>query len=232
MKSRQDYEQEIHELHHVIKEYDDPEVVAKLKNRLRGQLNAWYDHLDITVFVANNEQLPWSAEELGMKTRPMILKKQTGFDQVGDYIFFVNTGMRSFDKCFGGLVVERKTCADLYGTLMNRDHRERLYREIERFQDNPRFNQFRIFTECDILDFLNYRPPNAPDNNPLLDEKIGAIASLSARGAPIFFCGSRPAAAKIYKSMVKQWVIKHYDRVIQGMDVPKIESSTMSEVLA
>lgn len=232
MKTQADYEQEIQDLHQSIQEYDDTEAVAKLKNRLRGQLNAWYDHLDITVFVANNEQLPWSAEELGMKTRPMLLKKQTGFDQVGDYIFFVNTGMRSFDKCFGGLVVERKTCADLYGTLMNRDHRERLYREIDRFQENSRFNQFRIFTECDVMEFLNYRPPTARDDEPLINEKIGAIASLSARGAPIFFCGSRPAAARIYNSMVKQWVIKHYYMVIQGMDLPKVESSAMSEVMA
>jgi ERCC4-type nuclease len=161
----------------------------------------------------------------------MLLKKQTGFEQVGDYVFFVNTGMRPFNECFGGLVVERKTCADLYSTLMNRDHRERLYREIDRFQENPRFNQFQIFTECDVMEFLNYRPPTARDDELLINEKIGAIASLSARGAPIFFCESRPAAVRIYKSMVKQWVIKHYYVVIPGLGLSAVESRTMSEVM-
>lgn len=213
MKSRQDYEQEIKELHQCIREYDDPEVIARLQNRLRGQLNGWYKTLDIHVFVANNEQLPWSEEEIGIQTRAMLPKKDLGFQQTGDYIFFVN-GPKPFDQCFAGLVVERKTCQDLYGTLMNKDHRERLYREISRFESNPRFNQFRIFAECDIMEFLNYRPPTAPDDRPLINEKIGAIASLSARGAPIFFCGSRKAAAKMYKSMVKQWTIRNFERVI------------------
>ncbi|WP_440952051.1 ERCC4 domain-containing protein [Methanococcoides sp. FTZ1] len=231
MKSRQDYEEEITQLHHEIQEYKGTEAEARLQNRLRGQLHGWYDRLDITIFVANNEQLPWSEEEIGLPTRPMLPKKTTTFDQVGDYVFFVN-GSKPFDQCFAGLVVERKTCQDLYGTLMNRDHRERLYREIQRFEDNHRFNQFRIFAECDIMEFLNYRPPNAPDDRPLINEKIGAIASLSARGAPIFFCGSRKAAATIYRSMVKQWVIKNYDKVIPGLDLPKCEPTTMSEVLA
>lgn len=128
-------------------------------------------------------------------------------------------------------MVERKTCADLYSTLMNRDHRELLYREIDRFQENPRFNQFRIFTECDVMEFLNYRPPTARDDEQLIDEEIGAIASLSARGAPIFFCGSRQAAARMYKSMVKPRVIKYYYIVIPGLGLSAVESWTMSEVM-
>lgn len=219
-KNKADYEKEIIELHHNIKEYDGTDAICKLQNRLRGQLNGWYNKLDICVFAANNEQLPWSEEELQMKTRPMLTKQQTTFNQVGDYVFVVN-GPKPLDKCFGGLVVERKTCQDLYGTLMNRDNRERLYREVQRYEDNPRFNQFRIFAECDMMEFLNYRPPTSKDKNPLITEKMGAIASLSARGAPIFFTGSRQAATMMYKSMVKQWILKHYDRVIIGIDTIK-----------
>lgn len=213
--TRIDYEVEIKEIHQCIQEYDIPEVVTKLKDKLNGKLKGWYDKLEVTVFVANNEQLPWNEEDIGLHTRPMLSKSKTTFSQVGDYVFLIDN-KKPFDECFGGLVVERKTCADLYGTLMNRKNRDRLYREIERFESNPRFNQFRIFAECDIMTFLNYRPPTAPDDNPLINEKMGVISSLSARGAPIIFCGSRKAASKMYKFMVKQWILKHYDKVIIG----------------
>lgn len=284
MKNKADYEQEIRELHHVIKEYDDAEAVAKLKNRLRGLLNAWYDLLDITVFIASNEQTPWSAEELGMKTRPMLLKKDIGHDQVGDYQFLVNGPGKLVDR-FGGLLVERKGCTrkngvitscDLHGTLMS-DHRDRFYREIDRFEKDGRFEKMIIITECSLEEFLNFLPERPqickfcqsyhPSNKEIgycppagkivklkdgkdciyYDEKLRTPAQIEGmknakretinslfvrKGVPVYFAGSRQESARVYAGLVRQWVIGNYDRVITGLDLPEIESSTMSEVMA
>ncbi|WP_135612772.1 hypothetical protein [Methanococcoides sp. AM1] len=285
MKSRQDYEQEIIQLHHNIKEYDGTEVVARLKNRLRGQLHGWYDRLNITVFVANNEQTPWTSEELGMKTHPMLLKKDVGHDQVGDYQFLVD-GPGRLSERFGGLLVERKGCTrrkdgtitacDLHGTLMS-DNRDRFYREIERFERDPRFEKMIIVAECTLEEFLDFLPDRPQmckfcqsyhksskevgycpttetivklkggkecqhyDEKPrtpaqiegLRNSKRETINSLYVRsGVSVYFTGSREEAARVYSGLVKQWVIGNYDKVIVGLDLPKCEPSTMSEVLA
>ena len=58
----------------------------------------------------------------------------------------------------GGLVVERKTLDDLYGTLMNKEQRSRLYREIARYEGDKRFNRFMLIAECTYEDFLQYVP--------------------------------------------------------------------------
>ena len=128
----------------------------KLTRQLSNRLGSWQSKLDIIIRVASNEQLPWGDEELGYVTIPMELKKTTGRAQIGDYTFEILNNDQSVTT--GNLVVERKTCADLYSTLMNESNCQRLYREIERYKKDPRFNRMVIIVECDKEEFLTYIP--------------------------------------------------------------------------
>ena len=128
----------------------------KIEDQLSRQLTAWVKKLDFNVRVAQNEQQPWTDEELGLVTIPMEKKAASGYNQTGDYIFEILNDDQSITT--GGLVVERKTLEDLYGTLMNRDQRSRLYREIARYETDPRFNRFHLIAECTYEEFLEYVP--------------------------------------------------------------------------
>ena len=128
----------------------------KIEDQLSRQKTAWVKKLDFNVRVAQNEQQPWTDEELGLVTIPMEKKAASGYNQTGDYIFEILNDDQSITP--GGLVVERKTKEDLYGTLMNREQRSRLYREIARYESDPRFNRFHLIAECTYEEFLEYVP--------------------------------------------------------------------------
>ncbi len=150
-KSITTYEVEIRELHAELIDYPDSKT---LHNRLSARLGKWQAMLEITVLAANNEQKPWTTEEIGLQTKPMHLKSISGFDQVGDYQFFIGGAINQW----GGLLIERKTVEDSYGTLMNREQRSRFYREVLRYEQDDRFNQFHLIAECTYGEFLNYVP--------------------------------------------------------------------------
>jgi len=149
-----DYEKDIIKYHVEIQQIPDyhPSFEKKQK-QLSRQLTAWAAKLNITVQVANNEKLPWGADEIGYPCISMLLKKDSQSRQTGDYVAYLD----DYDQ-FGGLVVERKTLDDIYGTLMNRDRRDRLYREIARADEDTRFNRFHLIAECTYEEFLNYVP--------------------------------------------------------------------------
>ena len=128
----------------------------KTDDKLSRQKTAWVNKLDFNVRVASNEQQPWTDEELGLVTIPMEKKAASGYNQIGDYIFEILNYDQSITT--GGLVVERKTLQDMYGTLMNREQRSRLYREIARYESDPRFNRFHLIAECTYEEFLEYVP--------------------------------------------------------------------------
>ena len=152
MKSAQIYAQEIREIHFELQK--DPGSV-KLEKQLSYRLKEWSARVPIIVRVAKNETKPWSSEELGMSTFSMDKKVNTKYSQVGDYHFEVSLGDRVVT---GGLVVERKEVSDLYGTLLNQNRRERFNREIERFRQDPRFDQMTIMVEGTMREFLDYVP--------------------------------------------------------------------------
>jgi len=154
------------------------------------------------VCVAQNEQLPWTENEIGYPTRPMFLISESGAQQVGDYQFYVNGQI-------GGILVERKTCQDFYGTMFG--NRDRFYREIERFKSDNRFDKMIIFVEGNMLDFLNYTYNN---NSFMLPQKFGVLGSLDARGVEVMWCTNRKIAARLYGVVVKQWCLKNYERII------------------
>lgn len=172
-KTREEYEAEIKKLHHTIQVYGDIPEVEKLKATLNRKLGKWFELLDIYIAVAQNEQIPWTEEELCFKTKPMFLKKDIGIDQTGDYAIFVNGTGKPLQECFSSLLVERKGCTyesdsrggltmvgcDLYQTLMSQKGRDKFYREIERSKADMRFDRMDVVVECTREQFLQFKPP-------------------------------------------------------------------------
>lgn len=206
-KTRADYEFEILSLRDAIR--DDPTNAEEYQHKLDYRISKWIDHSEIIIFGANNEQTPWTDEMIGYPVVPMPTKQSCGFDQVGDYQFAID-GPYDFANCFGPLVVERKSCQDLYGTLFG--DRERFYREITRFEADPRFTQMIVTVECNFTDWVSYNPPGGKGVS--IGHKLAALASLQARGIPVHFAGSPQLAAVFYRYCVRQSIHKNWERWI------------------
>jgi hypothetical protein len=235
-KTREEYEADIRKLHHTIREYGDVPEVEKLKATLNRKLGKWFELLDIYIVVANNEQTPWTSEELGFKTHPMFLKKDTQLQQVGDYQIFVNGTGKSLQECFSSLLVERKGCTyerdekrggvnmigcDIYQTLMNKPGRERFYREVSRFHSDPRFTQMIVICECTYEQFLQFTPKftgrtfNRNHTGASVASRVATINGLFERGVSVRFMGSRKRAIEAYRNMIRLNVIGCYERFIE-----------------
>ncbi len=151
-KTIQDYEAEIIALHND----NSPDSQKKLDYKL----GKWEPLLKKQILVAQNEQQPWTDEEIGISTAPMPTKNLSGHNQVGDYFYEILRDGR--EPITGSLLVERKggECGieDLYGTLMDSRQRERFYREIARFGRDPRFSKMIIMIEGTLDEFLEYVP--------------------------------------------------------------------------
>ena len=216
MKTASDYAEEIKALYPVTTEKD----LQKLNRRV----SSFVKLLDITIFQAQNEQTPWTPDELGYSIRPMLLKEDSGLQQVGDYQAYY-----SCEECSGwiGLLVERKGgkkgCEDLYSTLMNSENCARFYREIDRFKEDKRFTQMVIIAECSFEQFLLYQPifvgkvRNTQHIGASVEARRGKIASLYARGVPVIFAGTRKNAVEVYRALLRQWLIKNYVAIL-GLD--------------
>lgn len=219
-KTIQQYEEEIRTLHKALKEYPDNETI---QSKLNNRVSSWAKLLDITIFAAQNEQLPWTEEDLGYPVRPMLLKDKTGIQQVGDYqAHYSGPGYSGWV----GVLAERKGgkpkgCEDLYSTLLNAENCARFYREISRFREDPRFSQMVVIAECSLNDFLLYTPGftgktrNTDHIGASVEAKRGKIASLYTRGVPVLFAGTRKNAIELYMGLVRQWVRLHYASILK-----------------
>lgn len=214
MKTRQDYEHEMLMLREDV--MHEPEN-TRLQKKLDNKVSDWFDTLDITVFIANNEQLPWDLESVGFQTCPMPTKQGCGMQQVGDYQYWIETPGKDVNDCFGPLLVERKSLEDFYGTMYG--GRDRFKNEIERYKQDKRFNQMLVVIESDITNWRKYKPivSRAYDETRrtatvTVDGKDAAIASLLARGVMPVFAGSRERAPMFYRHLVRQNVIKNWFR--------------------
>lgn len=185
-------------------------------------ISEFVKHLDITIFQAQNEQLPWTSEDLGYDIRPMLLKQKTGIQQVGDYqAYYSGAGVEGYIGLLGERKGGKKGCEDLYSTLINPDNCARFYREIDRFKEDKRFSQMIIIAECSFEQFLLYTPlftgktRNTNHIGASVESRRGKIASLYARGVPVLFCGTRLNAIKTYKALIRQWLIKNIHIVLK-----------------
>jgi len=199
-----------------IKKYyesDDPKLHAKIKY----QVNKWYDFLTPITYAAKNEKKPWSEKELDMAVLPMPRKELLGFQQTGDYITVLSTES-SWKWC--PLMIERKSCEDLYGTFMNSNNRKRFYRELDRFESIEHFNQFIVMAECSLGDFLSYKPKftgnkyNTKFSGASVRSRRATIAALFTKGYPIMFCDTRASAIKMYKYLVRKSVVNNYVKML------------------
>lgn len=165
---------------------------------------------DVKIYVANNEQLPWTDVELGYRTYPMPTMKESGMRQCGDYYATYR------DKVMP-ILVERKSLQDAYGSFVQEKNRARLYAEIVRFQDDPRFEDFVIVVEATEAQFLSYYPWAAvgwhkargslPRFFSSIRKKKGTVVQhLKDRGAKIVFAESRQGAADLFGMIITEHI--------------------------
>ena len=161
---------------------------------------------DIKVYVANNEQKPWTAEEIGFPTFPMETKAASGIRQVGDYYATRNDVVIP-------ILVERKSLQDAYGSFIIEKNRARLYAEIVRYQDDDRFNEFIIVVEATRAQFMAYYPWAAVSWHKTRGslprffgatkkKKVTVLEHLEERGAEIIFADSRQGAASVFSTLI------------------------------
>lgn len=236
-KSKEQYEAEIKTLHNTIKEYGDIPEVDKLKATLNRKLGKWFELLDVWIIVAQNEQQPYTSDDLGFKTRAMFLKSESGLQQVGDYQILINGTGRTLRDCFSSLLMERKGCTfvggkmvgcDLYSTVMNKNGRERFYREIDRYKEDPRFDRMDVYVECTYDQFLGFTPKfnrkkfNRNHNGASVASRVATINKLNDIGISVRFLGSRKRAIEAYVSAVRLNVMGCYERFID-VGVPCVD---------
>ncbi len=212
-KTASDYAAEIREMW--------PATTSEEEEKLSRRISSFVKLLDITIFQAQNEQLPWTSEDLGYNVRPMLLKHKSGIQQVGDYqAYYSGAGVEGWIGFLAERKGGKKGCEDLYSTLMNSENCARFYREIDRFKEDTRFSQMVIIVECSFERFLLYQPPfigktrNTNHIGANAEARRGKIASLYTRGVPVVFAGTRLNAIKTYKALVRQWLIKNIDFVL------------------
>lgn len=213
-KDISEYEAEIKRFHEAVIEYPGTD---SLQSKLKYRLGVWADLLEVTVFVASNEQKPYTSDELGLKVKPMYTKEVSTYNQTGDYQFFIGGHVNQW----GGILIERKTVEDFYGTLMSRDSRDRFYREILRYEADDRFSQLIVIVEGSLQDFIVYSPKfngktyNKNHAGASVASKRGTVAALFAKGVPVLWCGTRREAVQLYPQLIRQWCIKNYKTLLE-----------------
>ncbi len=214
-----------------------PEIEATIRTTpepSNSQLNTWFKHLlkndQIFVLQAQNEQDPIPEDLLGYPIRAMPLKADNGRRQVADYQFKVK-------NTWGSFIVERKSMADLYGTLFSRNYttkekqRDRLYREISRFNEDDRFDKFIIMVEGSLEEFLKYIPLKERHTeseywvkvSKMLNAKKATLNSLQVRpGVQLIFCGSRSDMIEQYRDMIRQWTLQNWKEILGCAEVEQV----------
>jgi len=200
-----------------------------------SQLSKWADLVSITISQSQQEWYPWTEEELGFPVIPMLKKKETKKIkipiQTGDYIAFYSTPS---GEGWVQFVIERKGGKrgksgphDLYGTLSSIENRTNLYEEIQRFKDDSRFEAMYLIAECTYQEYCSYVPEySGRDENGKskrniyhismsVESREATIAGLYIRGCNVIFAGAREKAIKIYKDLIRQWLMKNYVNVLR-----------------
>lgn len=191
-----------------IKKYHQTNEISKVEYQIKKMIEEGY--ITIVCNVDTREQLPYTEFEINIPCN-------TIKNDVGDYNFIIfidqGEGYKTV-RVEAGLVIERKTCQDLYGTLMNRKGRDRFYREIDRAKGMDLF----IFAECSKAEFFAFVPPQKRRKlgywvAKLLNSKRATIAGLEARGVHVCWQGSRKESTLSIRPAAEQWVLKHYEEV-------------------
>lgn len=171
-KTISDYKADVKKLYsevQLLKAYceanpDDLETKKELDKKrgaLKRSAKALAKKCDPFVYVARNEGIPWKSEDMpwsdtgrNVIVKPMPLKKDTKIKQVGDYICYIPELGVYYPK-----VIDRKSWDDMNSTFVDEDNRDRFFREVATFNEDPRFKdipgaKLEIFAECTKYDFL------------------------------------------------------------------------------
>jgi hypothetical protein len=188
--------------------------------KLGYNLSKWVDKICINVHVAANEQKAWTFDMLGYPTVKMPTKAMSGYLQTGDYHIY----LPDYD-IYGGICGERKSIPDAYSTFLTGT--DRFNREITRFQEDVRFEQFIIFVEGSQEEYLVYQPAfrgkqynkqvwaqQAAGTQHKAAHKRGTLNGFHARGAHVVFSGSRERAAADFIDISKKWIKYNYIKIL------------------
>lgn len=168
---------------------------AKNMNRASAM---WANRVPKQVYVANNEQKPYTEEELGLPTLPMPPKNKLGHNQTGDYQIFIPHLNRTI-----GMGWERKTVEDLYSTLVH--NKERFDNECMRALDI--YDYLIIGVECTRERFLKYRPRGQPGAS--IASRVGIITHFEPRykyRVILKWCGNRQNACRELVTQGTLWL--------------------------
>lgn len=222
-----------------------------LKSQLYNQLKVWADLVDITIFQSPEEHYPWEEKDLGHPVRKMLTKAEISIEQTADYqAYYQGVGYAGWVP----FIVERKGGKeakkgqgipnDVYATLSSAHSRETFYKEIKRFKADTRFTQMYLIAECSYEDYIKYIPAyNGVDKNGhakrntnhigvSVATREATIAGLEMRGCHVIFAGSRGRAIKMYKDLLRQWVIKNYTTVLGLGAEPYNDAKALSDKIA
>jgi hypothetical protein len=218
-KTAFEYVDEIRDLYKQLKSSPNDK---KLKKTYDNRVSVWVKKLDLTVFVAQNEQLPWKNEELLLNTHPMLLKKDCHYDQVGDYqVYYSGSGVEGWIPIVYERKGGKKGCEDIYGTLNNPEHCDTFYDEIERYYNDDRFTSMIVIAECNLPAYCLFSPPfigntrNVHHIGTSTESRIGKVASLHIRGVPVIWAGTRLMAITMFKALNRQWLIKNCPTILK-----------------
>lgn len=161
-KGRQPFSADYYEaeIRRKYKEFQKDPTNKKKQDSLRDSVRMWAIRSQVDVLAASNEGdgFQRTPEEIGYPVKPMprYEPKKWNYHQVCDYLALIK-GVGWYQ-----VGIERKTLEDLYGTLIDDDHRRRLNAEITRFYSDPRFCKhgiFRMEIECPEKSFYDFFPP-------------------------------------------------------------------------
>jgi len=172
-KTYQDYESDIRKFH-----------AAGDLDKLLRRVDKWSGLVPLTFVIANNEQLPYTKEliELGHSVLEMPPKDVLGFQQTGDYLCQLDDYPLSDGPRFTGVLWERKSKDDAYGTFIH--GQDRFYAELKRACDNPLVDYMLIGVECTRDKFISIGTMSAVKTTVVIDGTKKKVVVRDSKGKP------------------------------------------------
>lgn len=206
----------------------------KSRNKVWRRAKYLYDNeIDVEIEVANNEQKGYSSADLGFTTSPMRTKAETGERQTADYVVYwkwksePRTALRKM-----GIIFERKEVQDFHNTMIH--NYDRFDREMERFIADKNTKSMMVLVEGSRQDAMVFVPPNRRYDGDsikhMIAAKMGAVASIQARGIHVCWQGSRKASANSIKGYVSHFWEKNIDFVLRS-ELESIRNGTPLSIL-
>jgi len=205
-KTSEQYVEEIKQLHKAIKIY--PEV-NKLKSTIQSRVKSWSKLVQLNFYCANNEQKPYTTDEIGYMCLPMPRMNVSGHRQTSDYICYLPEY-----KLITGVFWERKEVSDWYSTIIH--NRDRFYDECIRSQQDQDCDIMIIGVEGTNDRFIKYRPNQK--SGATIQSRHALCEHLSPRfnyDVIIRWHNGRNASIKDMIEQNRMWIKYNYGKVLK-----------------